>query len=266
VTIEFQYTFEELREAYAAHTPKPPEKHRSGGRTLATIFFVIGAAVTFALLAVSAPEASAESGRPVMLDLLMPLLALAVFLGPWLVARALIAQGAKGIFRPGVAGWIVAVVLLAVLVWITRHVPEPADGTMAVERSTWRSLADFVRPHFTWLALTGALCIFAMRYTSRQLRTVWEGTPSLRRSFTMTVSDDGITITEPLSRHEMKWFVFDRVTETQNLFLLYMSEHQFHIVPKRAFADAAQIDEFRAMIENRITRRPTAFPVLPVGG
>jgi hypothetical protein len=268
VTIEFQYTFEDLKEANAAHKPKAAEKHRaSGGRRLGTFVFFVMFVGTYALLVASSPEASAGSGRPVLLDLLMPVLALAAFLGPWMLARAMMAHGAKGLVTTrGLIGWVVAVVLLAVFLWIRRHAPDPADGVVAAERSTWQSISDFVRPHFTWLVLTGATCIFLIRYTSRQLLTIWEGAPVLRRPFTLTVSDHGITIAEPLSRDELKWFAFDRVIETQNLFLLYVAEHLFHMVPKRAFADTAQIDEFRATIDNRITRRPTAFPVLPVGG
>jgi hypothetical protein len=275
VTIEFQYTFEDLKEANAAHKPKAPERRRSGGRTLATVFFVIVAAVLFALLAVSSPEASAASGRPVLLDLVIPILAIAAFLGPWLAARALSAQGAKGLVRTrgfvAAVGWLVVVGLLALLAWSAGHAPEPADGTSAVvavaaERSTWARVSDFVRPHMTWLILLGTLCAYLIRYIRRQLLTIWDGSPNLRRPYTMTATDDGITIAEPLSRHELKWFAFARVIETQNLFLLYLTEYSFHMVPKRAFADPTQIDEFRAMIENRITRRPTAFPVLPVGG
>jgi hypothetical protein len=82
----------------------------------------------------------------------------------------------------------------------------------------------------------------------------------------MTVTDDGLTFSESLARHELKWFAFDRVGESQNLFLIYLSDHSFHMVPKRAFADASEVDEFRATLDNRITRRPTAFPVLPVAG
>jgi len=271
VTIEFQYTFEDLKEANAAHKPKGAEKQRaSGGRRVGSIVFFIVFVGTFALLVLSSPEASAGTGRPVLLDLLMPMLALAVFLGPWVMARALKARGAKGLVSTrgvvGAIGWVVAAVLLAVFVWIRRHAPDPADGVVAAERSAWRGIADFVRPHFTWVVLTGAMCIFLIRYTSRQLLTIWEGAPGLRMPFTLSVSDDGITIAEPLSRHELKWLAFDRVIETQNLFLLYVAEHLFHMVPKRAFADANQVEEFRAMIDNRITRRPTAFPVLPVGG
>ena len=72
--------------------------------------------------------------------------------------------------------------------------------------------------------------------------------------------------TEPPERLEAKWLAFARVIETQNLFVLYVGEHAFHMVPKRAFADAAHVDEFRGALHDRITHRPAAFPVPPVAG
>jgi hypothetical protein len=163
----------------------------------------------------------------------------------------------------------VAAALLVVLWRLLSRDPAAEAGSAVVggsDWSPWRSISEVLRPHTTWLLLLATICILLMRQSSYPLVGIWKGSPTLQRPYTIIVSDDGITFAEPLAHHELKWFAFDRVIESQNLFLLYITDHSFHMVPKRALADGRQVDEFRAMIDNRITRRPTAFPVLPVAG
>ena len=72
-------------------------------------------------------------------------------------------------------------------------------------------------------------------------------------------------------RTASQWQAFEGFRETPNLFVLYTSPLAFLIVPKRSFVDAAELDNFRGLVLNRVGRSsflPHAggFPVLPVEG
>jgi hypothetical protein len=184
--------------------------------------------------------------------------------------RALKARGLKGMwstrFIVGFAGWLLTAGLLIILWSMTTAGDSDPVITDESAQSSWQRISTFLLPHATWLIFLASFSIFFIRYISGQLTTLWRGSPTLHRPYTMTVTDDGLTFVEPLARHDLKWFAFDRVIETRNLFLLYITEHSFHMVPKRGFVNAGELDEFRATIDNRITRRGAAFPVLPVAG
>jgi len=47
----------------------------------------------------------------------------------------------------------------------------------------------------------------------------------------------------------MNWRAFIRCIETPHLFLLYHSPQLFNLVPKRAFANAEQLEEFRSLLK-----------------
>jgi hypothetical protein len=78
-----------------------------------------------------------------------------------------------------------------------------------------------------------------------------------------------VIVSDAYVRTTSQWQAFEGFRETPNLFVLYTSPLAFLIVPKRAFADAAQMDAFRGLALNRVGKSsflPQAggFPVLPV--
>jgi hypothetical protein len=78
------------------------------------------------------------------------------------------------------------------------------------------------------------------------------------------VSDQHITISNTLSRHVHTWEAITHVRETPNLFLLYVSNYGFHMVPKCAFTKPAELDAFRELLRARVVERsPKGFEVLP---
>ena len=268
--LEFDYTLEDLKEAYAAYQPKPPARGKTAARTMGVAFVGVISFLTFTLLVW---DTDSPPARPILLDIAMPFVALMLFVTPWLTYRSLKVSGVRGIWRNcgllGAVGWLVAVGLL-VLSWrflSTATAPDARPETVTgPEGLPWRMILDFLIPHITWMLLLVTVFVLLVRQTSQQLLATWNGSPTLHRRHTLTMDGDGLTLADPLARLEAKWLAFDRVIETQNLFVLYVSEHAFHMIPKRAFADAAQLDVFRAAIDDRITHRPAAFPVMPVAG
>jgi hypothetical protein len=125
------------------------------------------------------------------------------------------------------------------------------------------SIPDVLLPILPWLLIFGFIWFFVFRALRGNWRKVWEGQPQLHGPQTMDAGEDGVTVATPLSRAEYRWEAFQHVRETPNLFLLYMSNFSFHMVPKRSFASDAEVDQFRSLVRNFIAERPApAFPVV----
>lgn len=69
---------------------------------------------------------------------------------------------------------------------------------------------------------------------------------------TVTVSDIGIVSDNQLGHTESAWNMYEKFRETQNLFLLYQSADIIGIVPKRAFASPADLEQFRSLIASKV--------------
>jgi hypothetical protein len=119
---------------------------------------------------------------------------------------------------------------------------------------------DMLVPFIPWLLVFGFLWFFVFR---RLTRRMYMAQPSLMRPKTLELSDDEATVSDELSRLTYKWPAFVRFIETRNLFLMYVSEVMFHIVPKRAFDSQCELDEFRQKLREWADARSQGFPVLP---
>lgn len=69
---------------------------------------------------------------------------------------------------------------------------------------------------------------------------------------TVTVSDTGIVSDHQLGHTESAWNMYEKFHETQTLFLLYQTADIIGIVPKRAFASPADLQQFRALIASKV--------------
>jgi hypothetical protein len=87
---------------------------------------------------------------------------------------------------------------------------------------------------FLWIALIQAL--------ATNWKKNWQRLANQHRPKTANISADGICIGDQESRSQYHWDAIAKVVDTPSLLLIYLDELIFHIVPKRAFADAGQID------------------------
>jgi hypothetical protein len=72
-----------------------------------------------------------------------------------------------------------------------------------------------------------------------------------KHEFTADVSDQGIVIVTPFSNGLVKWNAFERFLESNDIFMLLITQRNFIVVPKRAFAHG-EIDEFRSLLQGKI--------------
>jgi hypothetical protein len=81
--------------------------------------------------------------------------------------------------------------------------------------------------------------------TKRKWRRTQLHTTSERLRFVTDVSDSSY-----------RWEVFDHFGESRDLFLLYQTRSQIsYFIPKRCFSSRADVDEFRALLAERIRHR-----------
>ena len=226
--LEFDYTFEDVKEAYAAHQPEPAKGRASAARTVGAVFFGIMIFLTFALLVW---DTDAPPARPIWLDMAMPAIALVLFVTPWLTYRSLKVSGVRGVWRTRgflvAVGWLLAVGLLLIL-WRMLGTPPATDAMTAAAHQglTWGAIRDFLIPHITWLLLIGAIFVLLVRQTRQQLLATWNGSPTLHRRHTLTLAVKGRAIRavaagdlsvnfelpEPVSGRTGAWTKRDSVT------------------------------------------------------
>jgi len=80
-------------------------------------------------------------------------------------------------------------------------------------------------------------------YLVRRLRRTWNQSEPTE----LRVRESGFTATANGAQSEVAWSRFVRLREAENHFLLYRSTDLYAIVPKRGFANQADIDMFRDM-------------------
>jgi hypothetical protein len=127
----------------------------------------------------------------------------------------------------------------------------------------------FAGPKLDWTAPIIWLTLFVILWPTFfflgrwQFRRGWKGQPSLELHQRWDISDAGIKTDNGTTSSEMKWTAFRSFLDQPTLFMLYPSEFSFHMVPKRAFADDAQVEEFRDLLHGHIQPQTQAFPVIP---
>ncbi len=81
--------------------------------------------------------------------------------------------------------------------------------------------------------------------------------PAAQKEITTSVDDQGVQIRTHVSDSRMEWQAFIKWSETDNVFILFLSPCLFHIFPKRAFT-TEQMMELRTMLHENIRRRTQA--------
>jgi hypothetical protein len=89
---------------------------------------------------------------------------------------------------------------------------------------------------------------FALRL---YFRRAYQKDHRFKHEFTADMSDEGIHIVTPLSDGLVKWNAFERFLESNDIFMLLITQRNFIVMPKRAFAQG-EIAEFRSLLQRKI--------------
>jgi hypothetical protein len=155
----------------------------------------------------------------------------------------------------GVIGWVACIVLSVMLYLLLKKNTVPVAGQPLVSTPTFSVGAWAIVFFLIW-----PLIFLYLR--GKQYDRAWAGQPNEHLLKHWQVNDAGVVVDSGHSRSEIGWPAFRRYLETPALFMLYVSEFSFHMIPKRAFADEAQIEEFRDLLRRHIQPQTQAFPVI----
>jgi hypothetical protein len=103
-----------------------------------------------------------------------------------------------------------------------------------------------------YLVLVMNLGFLLVHFAAMARRQGWERQPILHRLQNLSFDDTQVVSSNDLSQTRYTWQAFVSWDETANLFLLRLSHLMFVMVPKRAFASAAQMDAFRELVRGHI--------------
>lgn len=120
----------------------------------------------------------------------------------------------------------------------------------------------FQMPHDPWFVATliasyGAillLTIALVRYVFLpwQGRRIYAQTKAMQRPYKWTWDDERMSYVNDLASGIVPWEDVLKWREGPEQFLVYQSNIMFYLFPKRAFANEAAIDEFRALLKKKI--------------
>jgi hypothetical protein len=83
-------------------------------------------------------------------------------------------------------------------------------------------------------------------YIPWKAKRVFRQQKSLQREFSLSWNADGAHVKDANGDYSSAWSDFVRWKENDRLFLLYLSDVMFYMIPKRAFSSQSQLGEFRA--------------------
>jgi hypothetical protein len=104
------------------------------------------------------------------------------------------------------------------------------------------------------------------RRVLNEMWRLWSNTGPVR----MQVSDEGLLVETARGSSLLPWKSFLRLSDRDDLFLLYEGTYNVFTVPKRGFASDADVERFMQMARRHIDdaprAEPRAFPVIQKSG
>lgn len=142
--------------------------------------------------------------------------------------------------------WAIMAALLAFVLIVSWLHPKPGTDYYQMLQNSKPLLAVFLIPVFLvfvspWL---GTRKFFADRRNVQPAMYLFDA--------------NGIRIESSVGTSDLNWSAFVSSRETNDSFLLYVTKAQARIIPKRCFADDAEMQRFRDLIRQHIRRAAPA--------
>ncbi|HEY8699113.1 MAG TPA: YcxB family protein [Rhizomicrobium sp.] len=90
-------------------------------------------------------------------------------------------------------------------------------------------------------------------YLPRRTRRLYWQQKSMQRPFAMSWDEGFVSLQSEEYSARSPWSDYSKWREGEQIFMLYLSDIMFRIVPKRAFQDANEIPEFRDLLRRKIS-------------
>ena len=122
-------------------------------------------------------------------------------------------------------------------------------------------LSHIHSPTMPFLGLLMASAGFVVLFV-RVLRSYWVLPVGLTGDIGIRYTPESFESFNETSSGKYIWAALVRWIETPRLFLIYFTQSNFVIVPKRAFLSNEAVDEFRELIQEAADHRARGFPVI----
>jgi len=90
---------------------------------------------------------------------------------------------------------------------------------------------------------------------AKKAKRIFRQQKSLHRPYELSWTAEAITLASERGTSAIPWTDFHKYRETADQFLLFLSDANFLMVPKRAFSDISRLDAFRGVVTERIPVR-----------
>jgi YcxB-like protein len=88
------------------------------------------------------------------------------------------------------------------------------------------------------------------------IRLAWKNqSNAVREPVAIEITEEGIAKEASSYSSLVRWPVFSKFLETPNLFIVYEGKCLMHIIPKRSFSGNEQIQEFKAVLNEKLERK-----------
>ncbi|MEA2736362.1 MAG: YcxB-like protein [Humisphaera sp.] len=270
IAIDYTLTYEEFAEAYQLQRHRkrflsgPPARSPwVGCGVLAAMFLLVFVLLIVATLMIGRP--SKPTGGASYVESTSPIELFLTGLLPWIVIAGILwLLMARSIVERKTLKWIIVLQLAigASTSLVGALIPSPASNqpSAAGAQASLLPLLPLV------VGFGGILIVLPMTMRSIK-RTAWDAQPQLQRPQHLEATPDRLIASNPLSRTEYQWPAVISFSEGNHVFVLSMSAVGFITIPKRAFADAAEIEAFRALLQSRTIdgeAKAQGFNVMPV--
>ena len=279
--LEFTYTFEDLRETLTAPQTAAQRAARKRRRIINLIcwtltFFSFGFLVWSSR---SSPRRPSILERPWILDgmpvdlvadvlpgvLAVAFLCIFVLLASWNIWRASRVKrpdptaNARHPVRQAI-GIVLGLLLAGSAILLTRR-----DAVLLWMPTRGERILASGGPG---LAMIFLLILMGTLQRRWNIGKQWVSKPGWQRPRTIEMDGQGFRAWDAISRYEFSWPYFVRARETEHLLVLVGEDELQHMVPKRAFADAAEIERCRSLLQSMIGKVefqvvPTGFEIMP---
>ena len=77
--------------------------------------------------------------------------------------------------------------------------------------------------------------------------------PKLKDDYNLIFNNDEIIFNTEKLNSTLEWKIYDKVLENTKFFLIYWGKYTFTVIPKRAFKDEMEINNFRNLLKEKIS-------------
>lgn len=279
--VSFTLTPDDYLAGHRLYRLPAPGAAREGPRLLERLFFfwfLLGAVVAVPACMIVASVVARAAGHPAgqrMMDwasaILLPSMMYLFVVGLlWFICSSFLTPRDRRDSRRSMLLYVATLIAYQVISTVITG-PAPADaksapGAAPAGESEWGTFFAALVP---WLLMMVFVILSFRRFLNRAVLRNWEQQPHLSRPQTLELTPHGLRLDDGWCARDYRWEGLLKWRESDALFLLYPSEIAFHVVPKRAFASSAEVDGFRAMLQQHVRAvdaQPQGFAVQQPAG